>query len=365
MDLRNLIFNVCVCVFILSFSSGCQEQMAAVPEVESEREAVAVSEAAVAVTEKAVETKAESKEAPEIKFADIMHDFGEIGPGTNHLCEFKFQNAGAGPLKIKKVSKTCGCTPFTLEKDEYSPGESGVLKVKYHADARAGATTKYLFMYTNDPKNEKISLMIKAKIVEKVEYEPKVLNLVLKDDNIECPDIKLRSLDTQPFAITKFMATGGCISVDYNPTRKANRYVLKPDVDVNKVKRDGRGVINISLSHPECGLVTIPFSLLARFAVEPRSLIAMNVKPQEPIKREFFVMNNYKEAFEVESVSSQKGDIVKLLKAEKIDDYRYKFEVEMIPPAAENNRKIFSEVLYVNIKGGERLRVPCRGFYAR
>jgi hypothetical protein len=110
--------------------------------------------------------------------------------------------------------------------------------------------------------------------------------------------------------------------------------------------------------------VAIPFSLLARFAVEPRSIIAMNARANEPIKREFYVMNNYNEPFEIESVTSQRG-IVKVIKEEKIDNYRYKFEVEMTPPAAEDNIRIFMDTLYVSIKGGEKLTVQCRGFYAR
>ncbi len=79
---------------------------------------------------------------PRITFEKVIYDFGEIGPETNSLCEFKFTNTGNGILKITEVEKTCGCTPFTLAKKEYAPGESGVLKVEYQSNQKPGPDMK-------------------------------------------------------------------------------------------------------------------------------------------------------------------------------------------------------------------------------
>ncbi|MBN2594042.1 MAG: hypothetical protein JXA81_11085, partial [Sedimentisphaerales bacterium] len=34
--------------------------------------------------------------APKLEFEKLEHDFGNVGPGTNNLCEFRFTNAGNG-----------------------------------------------------------------------------------------------------------------------------------------------------------------------------------------------------------------------------------------------------------------------------
>jgi hypothetical protein len=136
-------------------------------------------------------------------FEKIEHDFGRIGPGSKNLCQFEFKNIGDSLLQIKNVSKTCGCTPFTLAKKEYLPGETGVLKVSYNADQRPGPSTKKLFVYSNDKKKPKIAIRIKADIVPKVSSNPTIINLSLNQENAGCPEITLRSTDDKPFACDK------------------------------------------------------------------------------------------------------------------------------------------------------------------
>jgi hypothetical protein len=47
-------------------------------------------------------------------------------------------------LKITDVKATCGCTVVQLEKREYAPGESGVIKVTYTAGSTPGAADRLL-----------------------------------------------------------------------------------------------------------------------------------------------------------------------------------------------------------------------------
>ncbi len=84
---------------------------------------------------------------PGIAFEKVTHNFGDVGPGTNQLCEFRFTNTGNSVLKIGEVTKVCGCTPFSLDKTEYAPGESGTLRVRYYAEPPYGNTKKQLFVH--------------------------------------------------------------------------------------------------------------------------------------------------------------------------------------------------------------------------
>ncbi|HDZ69236.1 MAG TPA: DUF1573 domain-containing protein [Phycisphaerales bacterium] len=355
-----LILTVLVAGAVCLLQIGCQEQSEVAPKSQPDLTSPrsAISPAGAQVTEPEA-----NEPEPKITFEKVVHDFGEVGPETKNICEFKFTNTGDGPLKITKVTKTCGCTPYTLEKTEYAPGESGILKVKYNSSKRPGLTTRRLFMSSNDKNNPKVALTIKAKIVLKVDYEPKRLNLLLGDENADCPEITIRSLDNQPFAIKGFKSTANSITIDYDGSVKAMKFVLQPKVNMEKLQKSMNGRIEISLTHPQVDTITIPFNALPEFKISPPALIVFNAEPQKPVTKQVWILNNYEEDFEVESVSSKKN-IIRVLSQEKVGN-RYKFELQIMPPAAEGKARIFTDVFFVNIKGGEKLEIACRGFYAR
>lgn len=355
-------------VFIVAclLQIGCDEQ--AVATEESKPELTAPEPVtSLAKTETAPQSV---KRGPEITFEKVVHDFGDIGPGSKKVCEFKFTNTGDSLLKITKVSKTCGCTPYTLAKKEYEPGESGALKVKYNASKRPSSIRKTLFVSSNDEAKPKVELAIKAKIVSKIDYQPKRLNLLFDKENASCPAITIRSLDGKPFSIKRFKTIGRfksaekLITADYDSSVKAAKFVLQPKVNMEKLQEGLNGLIEITLTHPEGDVVAIPFRVLSRFKITPPSLIVYKAEPEKPVTREVWILSNYDEDFEVESTSTQKGAI-KVLSQERKDN-RYKFELEITPPAVkEGQRRFFTDVFFVNIRGGERLKVTCRIFYLR
>ncbi len=300
---------------------------------------------------------------PKIVFEKTTYNFGEIGPRTKNTCEFKFKNAGDSPLKITRVSKTCGCTPYTLSKREYAPGESGTIKVKYHAGAHAGTVSKHLFVFSNDKQNPKVTLTVKAKIVLKVDYKPKKLVLSLKEENVDCPEITINSIDGKPFAIKSFKSTANCITADVNSSAKATEFTLRPKVDIKRLRRTPSGIISISLTHPGTGVVSIPFEALAKYKISPPVITILNAEPKKPITRKLWILNNYQEYFEIESATSEKGTI-RVLNRKKVKN-GYEFELEIAPPAVEGKKRFFSDVLSVNVKDDEKLKIACRGFYKR
>lgn len=309
-------------------------------------------------------------EGPAITFEKVVHDFGNIGPGSENICEFKFTNTGDKLLKIARVRKTCGCTPYELAKKQYEPGESGTLKVRYKAASRPDSVNKTLTVYSNDWVNSEVKLTIKARILRRISHLPKSIDFLLNKENAGCPDITIKSLDDKPFSITGVKAKWrsrkmeGGITADYDPSKEAKEFVLHPKVDMEKLKQESKGHIEITLTHPESDTVAIPFEVLPKFKVTPPSIIVYKAEPGVPVTREVWVLSNYEEDFEVESIATQKGAI-KVVSQEKIDN-RYKFELEITPPAAGKiQRRSFTDELFINIKGGEKLEITCRLFYSR
>jgi len=323
-----LILTILVAASVCILQIGFQEQTVAAEEPKPESTA-----AKPAGGPAKAETAPEANEpAPKITIEKAIHDFGKIEPGTKNACEFKFKNTGNSLLKIGKIKTTCGCTATKLSKKQYE-------------------------------ERPRLALTIKAQIIKKVNYEPKQLNLSLVEENASCPKITLSSLDNQLFAIKQFKSTPDCITADCNSSVRAGKFVLQPIVNMEKLQKGKRGYIEISLTHPEYDTIIIPFNTLSKFKAEPPSLIVFKAEPQEPTTKEVWILSNYDEDFEVESASSQKN-IVKILGQEKVGK-RYKFELEITPPAVVGKRKVFSDVFFVNIKGGEKLKITCRGFYSK
>ncbi len=362
-----IICVICGCVLLLQL--GCQEQakLAEKPTPAASllrsKTAGAPETAVVGSPEKDETALAKlDKSAPKITFEKTVYDFGQVGTDAKkRVAEFKFTNTGDGLLKITEVEKCCGVVT-RLDKTDYAPGESGVLKAEYRPSSKAGLDRKIVYLKSNDKTSPRIALTIKVRVVSKVSCSPKRLRLFLEEENAGCPKIVLSSLDNQPFAITKFESTADCITADIDGSVEATKFILEPIVDMEKLNNNLKGSINISLTHPEEKEARIFFDVLPKFTISPPMIITFNAEPQKPILRKITVLNNYGGDFEIESASS-KDNTVKVLSRKKVRN-GYQFEVEIMPPPAEGKTQ-FIDVFFVKIKGGNRLGIACRGIYSR
>jgi len=356
---------ICVifgCVLLLQL--GCQEQAKLAekptPAASLLRSKTAGAPETAVVGSPAKDETALDKPAPKITFEKTVHDFGQVGTGAKkRVAEFKFTNTGDGLLEITEVERCCGVVT-RLDKTEYAPGESGVLKVEYQSSSKAGVDRKTVYVRSNDKTNPRIALTIKVTTVSKVSYSPKRLRLFLEEENAGCPKIVLSGLDNQPFAITRFKSTADCITADIDSSVEATKFILEPSVDMEKLNNNLKGSINISLTHPEEKGAQIFFDVLPKFRISPPLIIAFDAEPQKPILRKITVLNNYGGDFEIESASS-KDNKIKVLSQKKIRS-GYQFEVEIMPPPTEGKTQ-FIDVFFVKIKGGYGLGVVCRGIY--
>jgi hypothetical protein len=361
-----------VCAALLACQSGCRQESAR-PQAQAETE---VEITRVVPTERQTAADSQRPEPPEaVKISDVQaadrprivmesveHDFGEVGPDTSHKAEFRFSNAGTAPLRITQINSCCGVTTAGVRAGQvYAPGESGVLEINYRAGSQPGSMRRNLYIQSNDPAQSAVTLTVKATIAPRVRYEPTTLRLSLKRDNAGAGDITLTSLDGRPFAITGFRATANAIRADLDPKVEATEFVLKPIADTEKLQRNLRGQISIDLTHPECRNVRILYDVLPEFTVNPPTIMLFNLKAEEPVEREIWILSNYQDDFEIDSVSSQKG-IVTLLGKTKIQN-RYQLKLRITPPPAEGERAVLSDFVEVKIQDGPTLSIQCRGFY--
>jgi len=111
-------------------------------------------------------SKADLESAPVFKLASTTVDLGKIPGSTEKEVEFRFTNAGKRDLVIRHVRSTCGCTAVQqgTQGMGIKPGQSSSIKAKFNSGSYKGRVTKAIYVYTNDPKNSEVVLMLNADV---------------------------------------------------------------------------------------------------------------------------------------------------------------------------------------------------------
>jgi hypothetical protein len=91
-------------------------------------------------------------------------DFGSIYPDTTISHRFKITNAGSAPLRIIRVTPTCGCTSTVVGKGTLAPGETTEIEAIFNATGLAGPIRKAIRVLTNDPANRTQTLTLMAQV---------------------------------------------------------------------------------------------------------------------------------------------------------------------------------------------------------
>ena len=296
----------------------------------------------------------------EIKFEETSLDFGKVGPGIVVKKEIKFQNAGQGILKIIEIVQCCGLSA-SADKEQYAPGETGILKVQLNAPGNIGLFNKELKVHSNDPVNPKVIIKISSEVIQKVLWEPENIKLFLDQENAACPKLSIKCIDGQEFAITGINSTGNCVTADYNPTVKKTEHVLDLKVDMKKLPEQMEGEINVKMNHPEGNLAKIYFKVVQKYEIKPSLLTLKNLKENEIRKETIQIIGNYSKDFEIESTSSEKNT-VKMVDYKKIEN-GYEMNIEITPQLQQNDDLRVIDNFYINIKGEKPLVLECYEYF--
>jgi uncharacterized YccA/Bax inhibitor family protein len=106
---------------------------------------------------------------PRIEVTPSFMNLGDVTEeGFNYT--FTVKNLGDRPLKINKVTTSCGCTLATIDSDSIDPGEVAGLHVSFNPsfmkEEIRGGVSRTIFVKSNDPENPDIEIKIKANVVE-------------------------------------------------------------------------------------------------------------------------------------------------------------------------------------------------------
>lgn len=102
-----------------------------------------------------------------IKFEEVVHDFGTVPAVSENKHIFKFTNTGREPLIIKDAKASCGCTIPKKPEKPIPPGEEGELEVVFKPKTGQAGTTvnKTVTITANIPGGSTI-VKIKADVAQ-------------------------------------------------------------------------------------------------------------------------------------------------------------------------------------------------------
>lgn len=113
----------------------------------------------------------QAKKGPVIVFKRTVYDFGTVDPDAVVTISYVYYNKGNGPLLLKNVQASCGCTVPDWPKRPVMPGDSAVITAIFSPKEYAGQTVnKSITVQTYIRENGQdkiITLFIKGSVRKK------------------------------------------------------------------------------------------------------------------------------------------------------------------------------------------------------
>ncbi|MGE4618468.1 MAG: DUF1573 domain-containing protein [Planctomycetota bacterium] len=114
---------------------------------------------------------------PVIHFEKTEHDWGKVLQGSRVKHVFTVENRGRAPLKILKVTSTCGCTSTRFD-EVIEPGASGIIELQVDTtDFSGGRPRKNAIVQTNDPESSEVHLWMVGLVDPLLKMESPVFKL--------------------------------------------------------------------------------------------------------------------------------------------------------------------------------------------
>ncbi|MDX9811241.1 MAG: DUF1573 domain-containing protein [Bacteroidales bacterium] len=111
-------------------------------------------------------SKEDLANAPVFKVASSNVNLGKMAGATKKDVEFVFTNEGKSDLVIRHIRSTCGCTAIQdgSQGVGIKPGQKSSIKATFNSGTYKGKVTKAIYVYTNDPRNSEVVLMLNADV---------------------------------------------------------------------------------------------------------------------------------------------------------------------------------------------------------
>ena len=272
-----------------------------------------------------------------------IKDFETVPRGDYIHHEFQLKNEGGSVLEIIDVKPACGCTVAEFDK-KIEPGKLGKVKVKLETSSFSGPIAKPISVFTNDPQNPKLQLVIKAEVKPYLGIQPGYARFIyVRGEALEPIPQVVWAADGSDIQVSNVKTPYDYLKVEYRTAKDEERnddykgrqlaveVHLAPDAPVGAL----RDYVELEIDHPKQKTVRIPISGFVR----PRQ----HVTPQKidfghldggslPLKRVVTFTNFIAAGIKVTDFESGlEGLSVEVNEVGKLDGHRFELVLTVGP----------------------------------
>ncbi len=211
---------------------------------------------------------------------NAVKDFGMVDKGRRLTHSFEIRNAGDAMLEITNVRPACGCTVAEYDR-EIAPGETGTVTATVDTSNFKGGIAKSVRVFTNDPKNPQIDLVIKANVTTQIEVDPGYARFVAVYGEPQKTSVQsVWAVDYRGLEIESAESPFPYVEVRFheaeegerNSDAKGNQWQVEIDLDPSAPVGPLADFVVLTTNHPQLKTLRIPVSGFVRpvLSVTPR-----------------------------------------------------------------------------------------------
>ena len=265
-----------------------------------------------------------------------IKNFDIVAKGEVLEHSFEIRNDGAAALEISDVRPACGCTVAKFDR-VVAPGAIGKVYAELDTSDFAGPISKSIAVFTNDPENPKLQLVMKARVQPFIGVSPGFARYVyVRGEPVRPISQILWAEDGKPIRVTGVETPYDFVKASYREAKHDERNEkaegpqwiveihIQPDAPVGAL----REFVEIQVAHPKQKEARIPLSGFVR----PRQ----HVTPMEvelgslqgnalPLRRTFHFTNFATDPIQVEKIETGYDAIsVQVQPSERQPGHRFK-----------------------------------------
>lgn len=278
--------------------------------------------------------------APEARAKAVVpeptRDFAKVAKGEQLVHEFEIRNEGTVPLALLSVRPACGCT--VAEFDEMiAPGEVGKVRAVVDTTSFFGPIAKSVAVFTNDPENPKLQLMVKAIVEPYLILQPGYARWsYVQGENIESITQTLRADDGERFQVLEVKVPYDFVTVTQRDISTADTSEYEFDVLLDKQAPVGalREYVEIVTDHPQQAIVQIPLTgfVRPRQHATPKEVEFGEIEQAHLPQRRVISFTNFAaEGVEVKSIESDVAGVDAKVQTADERGHRFKLMLEVGP----------------------------------
>ncbi len=315
---------------------------------------------------------AQESSGPKAVAVQPIKEFEMIPKGEKISHAFEIRNEGTSTLELTKVRPSCGCTIARFDKT-IAPGEVGLVRTKLDTANFTGPISKSIAVFTNDPDNPKLQLVIKATVKPYIGVEPGFARFIyVQGEEIRPITQTIWSEDGSDFKIVEAKTPFDHLTARVREAEPEERKEDKPGrqwrvelhLDPNAQVGPLGKYLDVKVDHPKQQVVKIPISGFIR----PRQWVTpANVDFGEldgaalPYKRTLAFTNFITAGISVSEIDTGYEALsVEVRETGKIDGHRFQL---MVTIGTEMPKGSFSTVLKIHTTDKENpvVKVPVKG----